>query len=120
MLTAKGCGSDNPCRRGANERCARCEANDVLTADDVYLLGFYRLVSDQYINQTPMGAGKDHPMVTTPRLEGYEAALRLYEYPREHWAWLTTWAIALHRFHKGLDELTLLEWQTITPESVRG
>ncbi len=105
LLTAqKQCGQHNPCRRGA-DRCARCNATDNLTDTDWYLVEFYRTVADQYINQTPMGAGEGQPMHLTPRLEGYEAALRIGGYPRELWRWLTHWAKVLHRFHRGLEKL---------------
>jgi len=75
----------------------KCEAETWLTEDDWYLVAFYQRVSDQYFNQTPMGAEKGAPPVITPRLEGYEAALRLYRYPRAHWAWLVDGAVVLHR-----------------------
>lgn len=91
----------NPCRRGG-EQCARCEARTHLTDDDWYLIDFYRTVQDQYINQGDMEGGG---ALTTPRLEGYEAALRLGGYPKELWAWLTHWAHQLHRFHRGTEKL---------------
>lgn len=48
---------------------------------------FYQRVADQYVNQTPMGV-KDGPPLVTPRMEGYEAVLRIYGYPEDMWVWL--------------------------------
>lgn len=92
----------------------------MLTVADWYLLDFYRVVEAQYINQTPMGAGKDSPPLLTPRLEAYEAALRMHGYPRDHWAWLSHWAFILHRLRHGLEKLTGRELRAITPANVRG
>lgn len=75
------------------------------------MIQFFRCVESQYINQTPMGAGRDTPPLLTPRLEGYEAALRLHRYPRELWEWLTHWAQVLHRFHRGLEALPVTSEQ---------
>ena len=98
-----------PCRRGG-DRCSRCEALDVLTDQDWYLIQFYRYVEDQYINQTPMGGGKDQPPLLTPRLEAYQAALESHGYPRELWAGVTEWAKTLHRLHRKLDVVSASDW----------
>ena len=105
----------NPCRRIHGVRCARCEAVAWLTETDWYLIRFYQSVQDQYINQTPMGAGKDNPLILTPRIEAYEVALRAYGYPRELWAWLLHWGQALHRLHRKLDEV---RWYDETGKSL--
>lgn len=44
-----------------------------LTTDDWDILEFYRMVADQYINQTPMGT-KDGGVVLTPRMEAWVPA----------------------------------------------
>ena len=59
----------------------------------------------------------------TPRMEGYEAALRLHGYPRELWPWLTEWARTLHRLFRKQDEVdwyseTGKTWGEITPDDV--
>ena len=56
-----------------------------MTVEDWHLLEFYRRVSGQ---QTETGA---------PRLEGYEATLRLYSYPENEWTWLVEGASFLNR-----------------------
>ncbi len=109
------CNPQHPCRRGG-ERCSRCEAIDVLTEEDWYLIRFYHYVEDQYINQTPMGGGPDSPPVLTPRMEAYEAALRLHGYPRELWPWLTEWARTLHRLFRKLD---VVSWPKELGKSLR-
>ena len=95
----------------------------VLTPSDWVLIGFYRRVADQYINQTPMGM-KEGPPITTPRLEGYEAALRLYGYPKCEWSGLVDGAVMLHRL-AGDNKRVLaflhsqgLRYQDIQPEDV--
>ena len=98
-------------------------ALDVLTSKDWAAVNFYRRVSDQYINQTPMGAGKNRPPVLTPRLEGYEAALRVGSYPRHLWEWLMDTAAMLHRLVREIDTV---DWhmelgkslRDVTPEDV--
>ncbi len=104
------CKPENPCRRGG-ERCFRCLAIDVLTEEDWYLIRFYHYVEDQYINQTPNGAGEGCPAIVTPRLEAYQAALEIHGYPRELWPWLTEWAKTLHGLHRKLDVVSASEWQ---------
>ena len=73
------CNARSPCRHF--RPCPRHEAEFVLTPEDWRLVEFYQRVADQWINQTPMGVDKGPPILT-PRLEGYEAALRLHGYPR--------------------------------------
>ncbi len=80
------------------------------------MIQFYRYVEDQYINQTPMGGGPDSPPVLTPRMEGYEAALRLHGYPRELWPWLTEWARTLHRLFRKQD---VVSWPKELGKSLR-
>ena len=99
LAAQRVCDPQAPCRRGG-ERCSRCEAIDNLTEEDWYLIRFYRYVDDQYINQTPMGAGKDCPAILTPRLEAYRIALSIHGYPSALWPWLTEWARTLHRLHR--------------------
>lgn len=104
LLTAKPgrlCDERNPCRRYSN-RCPRCNAADGLERSDWYILGFYRRVDDQYINQSPMGVAKDSPMCLTPRLEAWESALRIWGYPEDIWPWLVHWTVLLHRLRHGL------------------
>ena len=74
------------------------------------LLQFYQRIRDQYINQTPMGTEKGAPMHLTPRLEGYRAALELYEYPRWLWEWLIEWGIAIHGMVHGMAPVTEMDW----------
>lgn len=99
---ASHCTQDIPCDK--RSPCPRCEAAAYLTAEDHYLLAFFRRVRDQYINQTPMGL-KDAPSIVTPRLEAYRVALRLYDYPRALWPWLTDGALMVHRLCNHLDEV---------------
>jgi hypothetical protein len=73
-----------------------------LTPDDWRIVRFYERVSDQFINQAPMGVEKG-PVPLTPRLEGYEAALRLYGYPETQWEFLVDGALMLHRLVQGVD-----------------
>ena len=87
-----------------------------MTPDDWYLIAFYRYVEDQYINQTPMGGGKDAPPLLTPRLEAYSSALSIHGYPPELWAWLTEWAKILFRLHRKLD---VVEWRLELGKSLR-
>lgn len=70
-----------------------------------------------------MGGAKGEPPILTPRLEGYEAALRIYGYPRSEWAWLVQGAATLHALVHGLDRVNWLletgkQTQQITPEDV--
>ena len=115
------CTDDRPCP--PTQRCSRCEALLVLTPSDWVLIGFYRRVADQYINQTPMGV-KDGPPITTPRLEGYEAALRLYGYDRCEWSGLVDGAVMLHRLAGDSKRVLAflheqgLRYQDIQPEDV--
>lgn len=48
-----------------------------MTQDDWLAVAVFRAASDQYINQTPLGRGEGKPPILTPRLEGWESALRL-------------------------------------------
>jgi hypothetical protein len=72
---------------------------------------FYLTVQDQ----VDMGGA--------PRIEGYEAALRLHGWPRRHWSWLTTTAVQLHRLITKQDQVNWkLElgkrFADVTPEDV--
>lgn len=60
---ATKCTADMPCP--VWEPCARCAAEVGLESDDWEVVEFYRMVADQYTNQTP---GVDHP-VLTPNLD---------------------------------------------------
>ena len=86
----------------------KCEAQRWLTAEDWELIEFYSCVSDQWFNQTPMGGAKGQPPVLTPRLEGYEAALRIYGYDRALWPWLVRGASMLHGLVHGSDKVNWL------------
>ncbi len=98
--------------------CPRCEAAKVLTAEDRLLLEFYRRVADQWINQTPFGVKEGKP-VLTPRLEGLEAALRAYDYPKEQWSWLVDGARLLHSLVHGQEPMIWPKpYHEITPEDV--
>ncbi len=47
-----------------------------------------------------MGVEGGSPILT-PRLEGYEAALRLHGYAESDWPWLVNWGQCIHRLvHK--------------------
>jgi len=104
-----------PCSR-SGPRCGRCEAIDYLTDEDWYLIGFFYKVEDQYINQTPNGGTKESPAVLTVRLEGYEAALRIGNYPRDQWEWLVKWGKTLHRLFRKLDNIN---WYLETGKPLR-
>jgi hypothetical protein len=116
MLRPEGakCNEDRPCPTHAP--CSRCEARLYLTADDWRLVQFYLLVADQVV------AGMGDSM---PRLEGYEAALRLYGYGEDEWPWLVAGAQMLHRLLAGQDDV---QWHAecgkpyreIGPEDVDG
>jgi hypothetical protein len=82
-----------------------CTARAVLTWDDWYLISYYRHVKDQV-----------EGMAGLPRLEGYEAALRLYRYPNRHHEWLVTGAMALHAL---LIKQDTVHWQTETGKLMR-
>jgi len=58
-----------------------------------------------------------------PRLEGYEAACRLHGYPEEHWTWLVSGAVMLHRLLAKQDEVNWYRecgksYREIGPEDV--
>ncbi len=72
----------------------------MLTAEDWYLIGFYRLVQDQV-----------EGMANLPRLDGYRAALELYEYPQAHHAWLVSGALTLHKL---INKQDTVAWQLET------
>jgi len=55
------------------------------------VLEFYNRVADQVTDQA------------LPRLEGYEASLRLYGYPPERWRGLLAGALTLHRLMTNQD-----------------
>ena len=91
------CDYELPC---VKRSCAKCQAEDILTADDWQLVLFYRRVSGEYVNQCP---GSPTPILT-PRLEGYAVALKIYGYPRVLWHWLIDGGTLLHRLiHKQED-----------------
>jgi hypothetical protein len=85
-------------------------------SSDWVAIDFFHKVSDQYINQTPMGAGKGQPAILTVRLEGIHAALKLYDYPESQWAWLTDTANLIHRLLHKIEEV---EWLRETGKSYR-
>jgi hypothetical protein len=104
--------------------CIKCQAETWLTSDDWLIVGFYQRVADQYINQPDLRIGKDIP-VLTPRLEGYEAVLRVSRYPREMWQTLMDGAAMLHRLVQRMDRV---DWPretgktlaTVRPEDIDG
>lgn len=69
-----------------------------------------------------MGTKDGKPLIT-PRLEAFEAALRLYQYPEAMWAWLTDGACLLMRLAHKIEEI---DWyaelgkpfSAISPEDV--
>ena len=71
---------------------------------DWAVIGFYLRVRDQYINQAPMGVTKG-PLPLHPRIESYRAALELFGYPVDTWAWLTDGALLLHRLCNDLERI---------------
>ena len=84
----------------------------MLTADDWYLIGFYRTVANQ-----------NEGMAGMPRLEAYCAALDLYDYPSPHRAWLVTGALMLHSLLAKHDSVSWVRetgkaMRDITPEDV--
>ncbi len=107
----RNCSEDAPCRD--SEPCDQHLAARYLTGEDWQLIEFYQLVHDQYINQTPMGTGPGSPLIMTPRLEGYEAALRMHGYPAEHWPWLAHWAAVLHRLVHKIDTVPARELREV-------
>jgi hypothetical protein len=92
------CSKERPCINP----CVKCQAETWLTTDDWVVVGFFQRVSDQYINQAPMGTEKGKPPVVTPRLEAYEVALRAHRYPRELWGWLMDATRTLHNLFHGI------------------
>jgi hypothetical protein len=56
-----------------------------------------------------MGQGDGKPCYLSPRLEGYEAALRIYGYPQMLHGWLTDWARFLHALCHDMDDV---DWFT--------
>ncbi len=72
---------------------------------------FYDLVSDQFINQTPMGTDGGPPVLTV-RYEGYLAALEIHGYPRCMWASLSKGATVLHRL---VNKIDVVNWRQEIP-----
>lgn len=108
------CTEDDPCKPPST--CNRCDAIRALTGLDWYILNFYTRVQSQYINQTPMGT-KDGHVIVTPRLEGFESALRIYGYPRPHWPFLVEWASFVLRVVHGTEEVVMPRpWRLLQPE----
>lgn len=94
-----------------------------MTPDDWLAVRFYQRVRDQYENQTPMGVEKGKPLFLTMRLEAVESALRIYDYPRPLWGWLTDTAMLLHRLVHKLERVLFLrelgiERLDIRPEDI--
>jgi hypothetical protein len=86
----------------------------VLTVEDWRIVRFYERVADQFF-KAPMGVEKG-AVPLTPRLEGYEAALRLYGYPESEWEFLVDGAVMLHRLVRKLDKV-MWEFELGKPES---
>lgn len=99
LMTAETtCTDEQPCPRFSP--CSGCQARQILTSEDWYLISFYRLVAAQVDG---MGG--------RPRLEGYRAALDLYGYPRSHHTWLAAGAQMLHGLMTKQDKVA---WQRET------
>jgi hypothetical protein len=101
----------------------RCQAQAILTEGDWSFVLFYQRVADQYVNQTPMGI-KDSPPLVTPRMEGYEAVLRVYGYPKDQWVWLVdlarefdSWVKNKRRVVQFMDSLGY-RWDDVRMEDV--
>lgn len=77
----------------------------VLDDEDWYIISFYRLVSDQVV-----AVGES----ALPRLEGYEACLRLHGFPEHEHSFLTKNAVMLHRL---LSKQDVVEWKLETGKS---
>lgn len=84
-----------------------------MTPLDLYVINFYRKVSDQYINQTPMGAKEP---IVTPRVEAWEAVLRLHNYPEQDWRWLLETGTLLHRL---IHKMEQVDWMAETGKRYR-
>lgn len=114
MLKGKGnCNENSPCPYYAP--CPAHEAARILTREDWELVAFYRQCADQV---TVVGE------TVVPRLEGFEAAARLYMHPEELRPWLTEGACLLFRL---LNDLETINWweelgkpfHLVKPEDVR-
>ena len=113
LKAARNCTPDRPCRH--YDPCARCQAEAFLTDEDWVIVRFYCLVADQYVNQAPMGTGGGPPRLT-PRLEAYEAVLRLHRYPESLHGWLSDGAVTLARLLVGTD---VVNWPVEFGKSLR-
>ena len=59
------------------------------------MIDFYRLVSEQVVNLTPVGA-TEGPNYIVPRYEGWVAGLMIMGVARESWRWLIEDAEFVH------------------------
>lgn len=75
--------------------CVSCAAAANLEPGDWLIVNFFFLVRDQVVNQTPMGLD-DGTCWITPRLEAWEAALRIYGIPEASHAAMIDGARFLH------------------------
>lgn len=94
--------------------CEQCAAERYLEPDDWTVLEFYQCVADQCINQAPMGT-KDGKPYTTPRLEAYEAACRVFGVPESRRPGLVEMAMWVHHAREGRHGMMLLEAHKMTP-----
>jgi hypothetical protein len=98
----------------------KCQAELVLSPEDWEIIGFYSRVQDQCINQNAGGT----PFMS-PRLEGYEAAARIYGYDERDRRRLIEGALMLHRLVQKIDVVnwpqeTGKDRRALTYEDFRG
>ncbi len=79
-----------------------------LTPEDWLLVRFFREVSDQWDNASPMGVKEGQAPLLFLRLESMRAALEIGCVPRARWSWYVDGARLLHRLVRGLEEI---DWQ---------
>jgi len=96
--------------------CNLCLANQALEPDDWTIVNFYRRVSGEYVNQTPMGCGEGKPPVLSFSLAGCLAALRIYDYPKRAWPILVDGAVLLHGLYRDQSEV---DWHSEAGKPLR-
>ena len=67
------------------QECLKCQAVANLGEFEWLAVDYFFKVRHSYRNQTPNGAGNGNPPVLTPVFADWEAALRVWEFPRERW-----------------------------------
>lgn len=100
-----------------DDPCVACLAQRNLLPEDWDAVRFYERVADQVVCLNPMG-DKDGQLHFTPRLEGWLAVLRAYQYPESSYRTLISRARYLFQvIHSEHRTPGLLQ---MDPEELRG